>query len=110
LKSEGRTDGRSQGLTAKLRKEHQSHSPFLPLVVARAGAVAPHNNVSPRGDKATLSLPQSIRGVTLRQEGGVLSQVPVSLTSQPLEDGTNCAAVGVISLCGMSHDSPWACC
>jgi len=100
LESQGWTDGRSQALVARLPK-HKSHFPFLPLVVARAGAVAPTTTSARGATRVGHPIASSIHprsDTPSRELACPRFRFPSFLASQPLEDGTNCAAVGVIFL------------
>ena|ERR1700704_2175522 len=68
------------------------------FVVARAGAVAPTTTSTRGATYLEHPIASSIRPRSDTPAGRGVSQVPVSqfLTSQPLEDGTDCVAVAVI--------------
>ena len=94
-------------------KENHS-SPFPSLGVARAGAVAPTTTSARGATRVGHPIASSIRPRSDTPAGRGVSQVPVSqfLTSEPLEDGTDCAAVAVIFSWEFGHDPcpPWGCC
>ena len=95
-------------LPATLRGR-RNHSIPLSLTGRSAGRRrSPNNNVSPRGDKSRPPdrFPQSVSRSSYTRAGRGVSQVPGSpfFTSEPSEDGTDCAAVAVTLPWEFGHD------